>query len=112
MNANSATAGIDMVSLDAAQGIVANAITALGAERVPLSDALGRVAAEDVAAEEDLVPYRRSAMDGYALRRAIQFRLLFSLRSGFQLWTKDRGSDLHNAAAGPCGVPLCAGERA
>jgi len=68
MNAKSATASIDIVSLHAAQGIVANAITALGTERVPLSDALGRVAAEDVVAEEDLVPYARSAMDGYALR--------------------------------------------
>ena len=45
MNANSAIPGIDMVSLDAAKGIVANAITALGTEWVSLSDSLGRVAA-------------------------------------------------------------------
>lgn len=68
MNASSTTAGIDIVLLDAAQGIVANAISPLSTERLSLSDALGRVAAEEVVAEEDLVPYARSAMDGYALR--------------------------------------------
>lgn len=67
MNVNSTTAGIDIVSLDEAQDIVARAITALGTERLPLSEALGRVAGEDVIAQEDLVPYARSAMDGYAL---------------------------------------------
>ncbi|MGA9978408.1 MAG: gephyrin-like molybdotransferase Glp [Candidatus Sulfotelmatobacter sp.] len=40
----------------------------LGSEYVSLSALLGRVAAENVIAEEDLVPYARSAMDGYALR--------------------------------------------
>jgi molybdopterin molybdotransferase len=39
----------------------------LGVEEVPLDDALGRVLAEDVAADGELPPFDRSAMDGYAL---------------------------------------------
>lgn len=42
----------------------------LPSELVALADALGRVLAEDVVADMDLVPYARSAMDGYALRAA------------------------------------------
>jgi molybdenum cofactor synthesis domain-containing protein len=37
-------------------------------EAVPLGEALGRVAAEDIAAVVPLPPFRRSAVDGYALR--------------------------------------------
>jgi molybdopterin molybdotransferase len=37
-------------------------------ERVALREALGRVPAQDVIAREDLVPFPRSAMDGYAVR--------------------------------------------
>lgn len=68
MTANSTLASVDIISFDAAQNIVKNAITALGSEWVPLSEALGRVSAEAVVAQEDLVPYARSAMDGYAVR--------------------------------------------
>lgn len=58
----------DMVAFDRAQAIMSSAVPVLGSEYVSLSNTLGRVAAEDVVAEEDLVPYARSAMDGYALR--------------------------------------------
>lgn len=68
MSGRSTTAGAEIVTFDTARSIVANAICVLGREQVPLCDALGRVAAENVIAEEDLVPYARSAMDGYALR--------------------------------------------
>ena len=40
----------------------------LAAERVPLSDAAGRVLAEDIAARRDQPPFPASAMDGYAVR--------------------------------------------
>jgi len=40
----------------------------LGSERIPIHAALGRVTAEDVTAENDLPPYDRSAVDGYAVR--------------------------------------------
>jgi molybdopterin molybdotransferase len=42
----------------------------LGAERVALDDAAGRVLAEDVAAPSDLPRFDYSAMDGYAVRAA------------------------------------------
>jgi len=40
----------------------------LGSERIPIHVALGRVTAEDVIAENDLPPFNRSEVDGYAVR--------------------------------------------
>lgn len=40
----------------------------LGPERVSVQTALGRVTTEDVLAENDLPPFDRSAVDGYAVR--------------------------------------------
>ena len=40
------------------------------ADSVSLQDALGRVLAEDVVAQEDLPRFDKSAMDGYALKSA------------------------------------------
>lgn len=45
----------------------------VGAERVPLDAALGRVLAEDVAAPEDLPPFARATVDGYAVMAASTF---------------------------------------
>jgi molybdopterin molybdotransferase len=42
----------------------------LPAERVPLAEAAGRIAAEDARSAVDLPPFDRSAMDGYAVRAA------------------------------------------
>ena len=42
----------------------------LPAERVPLTEATGRIAAEDLRSAVDLPPFDRSAMDGYAVRAA------------------------------------------
>jgi molybdopterin molybdotransferase len=44
--------------------------TPLEAEAVPLADAAGRVLAADVAARLTQPPFRSSAMDGYAVRKA------------------------------------------
>ncbi len=43
---------------------------ALGAETVPLADAMGRVLAEDIAAMVDVPSFDRSNYDGYAVRAA------------------------------------------
>jgi molybdopterin molybdotransferase len=59
-----------MVSFDEARALVLAAVHPLEPETVPLSDALGRVAAVEIVAREDLVGYSRSAMDGYAVRAA------------------------------------------
>lgn len=53
-----------------AQQRILDRIRTLGAERVALHAALGRAAAEDVAASLDLPPWDNSAMDGYAVRAA------------------------------------------
>ena len=42
----------------------------LGAETVPLADALGRVLAHDLAAPIDVPPFDRANVDGFALRAA------------------------------------------
>jgi len=45
----------------------------LGVDYVPLSEALERIAAENVVAPSDLPPFDRSAMDGYAIRASNTF---------------------------------------
>src|SRR5918997_3679354 len=59
-----------MVSVSEAIGIVIARTGRLGAERVALEDAQGRVLAADVIADTDLPPFDRAQMDGYAVRSA------------------------------------------
>lgn len=59
-----------VVSFDEARETILAAVEPLPTESIALADALGRVVAEKVVADADLVPYARSAMDGYALRAA------------------------------------------
>ena len=59
-----------MISIDEALELVLRELAPLGAERVPLADAAGRVAAEPALSAVDLPPFDRSAMDGYAVRAA------------------------------------------
>ncbi|MGB9134131.1 MAG: gephyrin-like molybdotransferase Glp [Candidatus Bathyarchaeia archaeon] len=40
----------------------------LDAQLIPVSEALGRTTAEDIVAKRNLPPFRRSAMDGYAVK--------------------------------------------
>jgi molybdopterin molybdotransferase len=58
----------DLIAFDEARAKVLDRLRPLPSRRVPLSDALGCVLAEDVAAGEDLPPFANSAMDGFALR--------------------------------------------
>ncbi|MFZ5814252.1 MAG: gephyrin-like molybdotransferase Glp, partial [Bacillota bacterium] len=55
------------ILLKAAEGL------SLGAESVPIDQALGRVTAEPVLAKEDLPPFSRSSVDGFAVRAADTF---------------------------------------
>jgi molybdopterin molybdotransferase len=59
-----------MISIDEALELVFDGLAPLSAERVPLAEAAGRVAAEPIGAAVDLPPFDRSAMDGYAVRAA------------------------------------------
>ena len=58
------------ISLPAAERLIANEFAGLRAarEQVLLTEALGRIAAEDVVSKEDLPPFSRSTVDGFAVR--------------------------------------------
>ena len=59
-----------MIPVDEALAIVLAHTPSLPDEEVLLTDALGRVLAEAAAADHDMPPFDRSAMDGYAVRAA------------------------------------------
>jgi molybdenum cofactor synthesis domain-containing protein len=59
-----------MASVGQALEIVLREAAPLAVESVALDDALARVLREDVAADRDLPPFDRAAMDGYAVRAA------------------------------------------
>ena len=56
-----------LLSVESALHTILAAIHPLDVERVPLTDALGRVLRENVIASRDLPPWDNSAMDGYAV---------------------------------------------
>lgn len=57
-----------MISVEEARDVVLSHVDPLPAERVPLLDALGRVAAVPCASDMDVAPFAHSAMDGFALK--------------------------------------------
>src|ERR1044072_9828918 len=57
-----------MIPVEEAINIILEKAAPLPVEDVALADALGRVLAEDVAADSDLPPFDRAQMDGYAVR--------------------------------------------
>lgn len=59
-----------MITYDEAYDRMMAAVTLLPAETVALSEATGRILAEDIASDIDMPPFDKSAMDGYACRRA------------------------------------------
>ena len=59
-----------MISVDEALAEILGHVRPLGAERVGVLDALGRVLAEEIVSEIDIPPFANSAMDGYAVRAA------------------------------------------
>jgi len=59
-----------VLSVEEALEQILATVRALEPERVPILEALGRVLAEEVAADRDIPPLPNSAMDGYAVRAA------------------------------------------
>src|SRR5580658_7293525 len=59
-----------MISVEEALARLLAPLEALPAEQVSISDAVGRVLAEEVAARRTQPPFAVSAMDGYAVRAA------------------------------------------
>jgi molybdopterin molybdotransferase len=57
-----------MLSVAEAEKLVMDAVVMLPAEDCPLTEAHGRVLRQTLAADRDLPPFDRVAMDGYALR--------------------------------------------
>src|ERR1700733_13460998 len=57
-----------VIGFDEGLRTILSAVQPLDSETVTLPQALGRVAADTVVADEDAVPFPRSAMDGYAVR--------------------------------------------
>lgn len=88
----------DAISVEEAQRLVLEHVTAIEAERVPIERAYGRVLAESAASAADLPPFASSAMDGFAVRAA-------DLAPGAELPVVDR-----IAAGSPSSRPLQAGE--
>jgi molybdopterin molybdotransferase len=58
----------ELIELESAQRLVLERATALSAENVNLSGALGRTLAEDVRSSETVPGFDNSAMDGFAVR--------------------------------------------
>jgi molybdopterin molybdotransferase len=56
------------IGFDEALRTILSTVQPLPSERVALAQALGRIAAATEVADEDAVPFPRSAMDGYAVR--------------------------------------------
>ncbi len=56
-----------LLPVDAALETILRAMRPLGAERVAIGEALGRVIVEDVVAPRDLPPWDNSSVDGYAV---------------------------------------------
>jgi len=74
-----------MISVDEARKIIAEKTPSLGAEKVQLDDALGRVLREPVIADTDQPPFDRSAMDGYAIRaddKSETFKIITLIQAG------------------------------
>jgi molybdopterin molybdotransferase len=57
-----------MIPISKAVGIVQSKVQPLGVEGTTLSNAIGRVLAENIVADTDLPPFDRSQMDGFAVR--------------------------------------------
>ncbi len=57
-----------MIAVEKALSIVLSHVSPLPAEEIDFADAPGRILREDVAADTDLPPFRRSAVDGFAVR--------------------------------------------
>lgn len=59
-----------MISFEEAFDVIASSKIPLATEEIPLIKALNRVLAEDILSDIDMPPYDKSAMDGFACRKA------------------------------------------
>ncbi|MDR1713731.1 MAG: molybdopterin molybdotransferase MoeA [Coriobacteriales bacterium] len=59
-----------LISVEDARQVVFEHLTRSSTERIPLTEAFGRVLAQDVSSDIDISPFDNSAMDGFAVRFA------------------------------------------
>jgi molybdopterin molybdotransferase len=75
-----------MLLLEDASQVVQSSARQLGSERVDIAVAIGRILAENVISDVDMPPFDRSAMDGYACRRADlahELLVIETIRAGY-----------------------------
>lgn len=58
----------DLLSVEVARNRLLDSFNTVGVENVPLTNAYGRVLAEEIVSPHDLPPFSNSSMDGFAVR--------------------------------------------
>src|SRR3954471_13744987 len=79
-----------MISLGEARGIIERTVGALDSAPIPLRDAQGLILRDAAVAAEDLPPFDRAAMDGYAVAfddDSPRFRVVGEVQPGVSLST-------------------------
>ncbi|MFN4226693.1 MAG: gephyrin-like molybdotransferase Glp [Candidatus Ratteibacteria bacterium] len=77
----------ELISVKEAIDIVLKETEILGAEKVKIINSIGRIIAEDIISPFDMPPFRRSAMDGYAIKYddlnfTDRFEIIDEIKSG------------------------------
>lgn len=104
-----------MIPVEKALEIVLAHTPLLPSEEVALTEAMGRILAEDVRSDGDMPPFDRSAMDGYAVRAAdvtsapVTLEVVGQIRAG---QFPDRSLEAGQAAQVMTGAPLLPGATA
>ena len=93
MEERSLTKLYPILSVEEARARVLARIRPLEAESIPITEALGRVLAEEIVADYDIPPHANTAMDGYAVRAAdtvgaspdspVRLRVIGELAAGY-----------------------------
>ncbi|MCH8157468.1 MAG: molybdopterin molybdenumtransferase MoeA, partial [Nitrospinae bacterium] len=89
---------MSQIKVDDARKIILDKIEPQGTEKISISEALGRILAEDIVARHDNPPMDNSAMDGYALIAAdiesaspenpVQLDVIEDIAAGYSSQTK------------------------
>ena len=76
-----------MISFEKALSITLDAAKLYGEEKVPYLQSVGRVLSEDLYSDISMPPFDKSAMDGYACRKAdlhLELKVIETIRAGYK----------------------------
>lgn len=76
---------LDMILFEEALSITLDAAKLYGTEKVPYLQSVGRVLSEDIFTDISMPPFDKSAMDGYACRKAdlhLELKVIETIRAG------------------------------